>query len=319
MRISTKDKFGLPANSVVCLGCGLIRLNPRPSDRILAEFYSGGGAFSGLYHRKLGFEHVEKALKEVLGNQFKMSESDKRELQDFAQSAEQIMAEAEEASNKLKTYGEELVDYLRPYIAPGSSVFEVGASRGELLIDFRDKLKCRVSGLEPKASSCEEAKREHDIDLVCGFSTDENLSISNQDVILNLRSINHMSDPVSEFRNAWKWLKPGGLLVVSCQESIEKSKYYGWSRATVEIDHLFMFSQRTLSACIAKAGFEILLAEVVGHYTLRKDIESRDAWECRILAKKTDHPEQIVVPDPIEELANLVRNLDHFSEKHAQK
>src|SRR5207253_3240638 len=105
-----------------------------------------------------------------------------------------------------------------------------------------------MSGVERKRRAVRAAKAAYGIDLLQGFTDDARIPESSYDLVLNSRTINHMLDPLGELRRAWRWLKPGGVVFVDVPDAIAKATYRGLERATIEIDHPYMFTLATLGA-----------------------------------------------------------------------
>lgn len=316
--IAKHDKFDLPVQSVICKNCGLIYLNPRPSDASLKAFYEGGGTDDGVYHRITNFDNVEEILKEWFGQDFEMTPAERQRLEHCRTEYLQLKRlDDGKADEETEVYGTDIGRYLLPYLTPDAHAFEVGASNGRTLSAFRDIVGCQVSGVEPKVASCEVARERWGVDLIAGFSDHPDIPKGAFDIVLILRTINHMVHPLEELRRAYDLLKPGGLIFIGNQDSIEKARFSGFASRTVEIDHMYMFSINTLKAYLQKAGFEILKAEVVGHFTRKRDPDERDLWEARIIARKIDGPideSNLEYPGAASELARLVQNLDYFAD-----
>jgi len=81
------------------------------------------------------------------------------------------------------------------------------------------------------------------------------------DVITAWVVIEHMPDPVAELRRLRHALRPGGILIVevprcdsiSSRHMMGGGASYTWRHATA--DHLHLFSDNSLSACLGRAGF----------------------------------------------------------------
>ena len=276
--VAARDKYGLPVTTVICRRCGLMYLSPRPSAASYRRFYEGGGSRDSIYHRRSDFDSVEILLRFYYGPSFTLSPEARERLRAFRtengfadaipplprRSADALRhftrRRAERGNSPLVPTSYPMVVYeiLKKYVPVGGRVFEPGASTGRMLVPWRRLHRCKVGGVEPKRESVRQAKRQFEIDLVQGFSDDPRIPEDAYDLVLNVRTINHMLDPLADLRHARRWLKEGAIVFVDVQDSLEKATHKGFERATIEIDHPYMFTLGTLVAMVQKAGFEIV-------------------------------------------------------------
>lgn len=298
--IAKRDKYNLPVNTVICKKCGLLYLSPRPNAESYRFFYESGGTEDSAYHIKINSESLKKLLINYFGENFDYSK-----LQDNFVIRESAKDSKETAI--YKNYGINIYNYLSKFIPKGSRIFEVGASRGVLLKIWRDLHECEVTGVEPKIQSVREAKDLHDIKLFQGFSDNPDIPENYYDLVLNIRTLNHMLNPFEELRRSWRWLKENGIIFIDVQDTISRIAYKGLSNK-VEIDHPYMFSINTLTALLNKAGFDVIKAESVDVSRIynpeRKD--EGGIWQLRVIGRKSLNPVKFSFPDPIKEMSLIV-------------
>jgi SAM-dependent methyltransferase len=340
--VAGRDKYLLPLTTVMCRGCGLLYLNPRPTAETYRKFYEQGGQQDSVYHRSVNFNSVPDLLKVYYGPDFEMDDAARAAMIRFmadneigwdakslgtaapAESAGEPDDESPDepkpvgntpttADKALDYYGVHLYEQLKDLVPVGGKVFEPGASWGKMLYPWKALHGCEVSGVEPKKQSVIAAKERLGIDLIQGFSDDPRIPENHYDLVINTRTINHMLDPLGDLGKAWRWLKPGGLLFVDIADAIREARYEGFERSVIEIDHAYMFSLNTLSAMVQKAGFVIVKRE---HQDLQhvRDWDNRPAQtkQIRIVARKTTESPSIDWPDPVVELANLLQSQLQF-------
>jgi SAM-dependent methyltransferase len=315
--VAERDKYRLPLTTVMCRGCGLLYLDPRPTTATYRQFYEEGGQEDSVYHRRVDFTNVGDLLKGYYGPDFAMDKRALAAMRDFmtkqrigpdCRPLKEVSQQEAEDDDSLNYYGKYIYELLKDFVPRGGKVFEPGASWGKMLLPWKVLHDCEATGVEPKVEAVRDAKEKLGLDLIQGFADDPRIPENAYDLVLNTRTINHMLDPLGDLRNAWRWLKPGGVLFVDIQDTIREARYEGFELNVVEIDHPYMFSQATLGAMVQKAGFTIVRSEV-------KDLQSARDWDdrapqekqIRIIARKSEDPVAIDWPKPLEELASLMR------------
>ena len=327
VEIAHKDKYDLAITTVMCRNCGLMYLNPRPTTRAYDRFYSEGGSKEGVYHMSLGLDNVEGILKRYYGPEFQMSELDAQDLENFVRekytehlgekSGERpinellqgLEAKAREFEAwRYDVYAEDIYRHFQDVVPRGGKVFEIGAAAGQLLLPWRDRHGCEVTGLEPRKATVEAAKVRSGIDLFQGFPSTADIPKNAYDAVLIIRTINHMIDPLSDLRHAWRWIKPGGVLIVDISDAFREAKYEGFENNVVEIDHTYMFSAATLKAMMQKAGYEFVRCDIVDtRHVWWGDRRELQFKQIRMVGRKSLQPVAIEWPDPLGELAELVK------------
>jgi SAM-dependent methyltransferase len=338
--VAKRDKYRLPLTTVICRHCGLLYLDPRPTAATYRKFYEQGGQRDSIYHRRIDFSVVDELLKFYYGPDFVMTESARAAMQKFMadrdiglksdKPATREPDEEESAGNpgqageddhnddeevdlnlqpgKLDYYGKHIYDELKNFVPLGGKVFEPGASWGKMLQPWKELHGCEATGVEPKKEAVRIARQRLGIELLQGFADDPRIPENAYDLVLNTRTINHMLDPLGDLRNAWRWLKPDGILFVDIQDAIREARFEGFERNVVEIDHPYMFSLNTLAAMVQKAGFTVIKKEI-------RDLQQARDWDhrapqpkqIRIMARKTIDPVAVDWPDPLAELADLLQ------------
>ncbi len=322
------DKYGLGITTVMCRQCGLMYLNPRPTETSYGKFYTDGSSEEGDYHTTLSLGTIEAQLKRHFGSQFEMKEEDREALRAFNRRKYTELApgspEPEPSDDEIATllesrardrenwefeaYADNLYAYLKPDVPEGGKVFEAGAGWGKLLEPWRDRHGCEVTGLEPRAATVQAAMDHLGIELFQGFPATADIPENTYDVVMNIRTINHMLDPLGDLRHAWRWLKQGGILFIDISDAIREAHYEGFENNVVEIDHTYMFSVNTLSALVEKAGFVVERKDIVDtRHVLHGDAEAQELKQIRIVARKSEQQVEIHWPDPMQELATLLQ------------
>lgn len=175
---------------------------------------------------------------------------------------------------------------IRKLISTGR-LLDIGCSTGYFLNAAR--LDFDTFGIEPSAWAVEYARRRLGLNVRRG--TVEGLGPENGlfDVVAMNDVIEHVTDPAGALARIARVTRPGGVLYLvtpdigSLSASILRGRWWGLRPA-----HLYYFSRETLTAILARAGFDVVLMRSYGRiftygYWLTR-LRSYPAWVSRIAA-----------------------------------
>lgn len=208
--------------NVICERCGLIYNNPMPSDDILTEYYLGG------------------FIKNMTG------------LTDF----EEIKKRKNAKNNKLQ----DVVKFISPFIDKQSKVFDIGCSKGGLLLEIKNSIECYVKGLEPDKNSCKFATEVNKLkNIDNGFFDDRYIekNIEKYDLVVLRHVLEHLKDPNKAIENIKSLLNDNGYLYLAFPNAMD----FTWSRPLshcLEFGHLFTYTPRTISQLLLKHDMKIV-------------------------------------------------------------
>jgi len=138
-----------------------------------------------------------------------------------------------------------------------ASVLDIGCATGALLEKLKERL-WQTCGVEISAPQAEYARRERALD-VRTLPLEENRFPGNSfTAVLASHLIEHLNDPASLVREAYRVLVPGGSFFVTTpniagfQFTLFREK---WRSAI--FDHLYLFSVKTLKRLLIQNGFVI--------------------------------------------------------------
>jgi 2-polyprenyl-3-methyl-5-hydroxy-6-metoxy-1,4-benzoquinol methylase len=283
-------------------------LNPRPTAESYNRFYENGGTEQSAYHNKLNVTYINLVLEKMLGNEFQPLSS--KEVEENSTDP----LEKGEYDN----YGLDILNYLKEYIPTGSKVFEIGASRGQLLVPWKIHHGCEVGGVEPKRESVSDAQKYYQIDLMQGFSDCIKIPKNYYDLVMNVRTLDHMLDPLQELKVSRTWLREGGYIFVDVQDTKSRVAFKGLT-GKVEIDHAYIFSQATLKALLQKAGYSVVKIESIDlskvYSSESKTDSGRGLWQLRALARKSTVNDEVEWPNPVFEAVGYLKNSQIYEDK----
>jgi SAM-dependent methyltransferase len=162
------------------------------------------------------------------------------------------------------------VRILRQHLAEGSSILDVGCSRGHFVFEAR-RQGFAAEGLEPSHLFCEIARAELKVPVTEGQLEDFHPGVCFDGLVL-WDVLEHLYEPVRVTLHAARLLKPGGILLLQTPNYLGlghrcKALLY---RLGIKHDdyrhfgfpwHVYSFDRRSLTALLSKAGLTPLRFE----------------------------------------------------------
>ena len=224
-----------------CLDCSTSYMSPRPSEKLLSEFYSKSLNYK--FWANEMFPQTEKNRIHIFEKRVKIAEN-----------------------------------LLQSFHPLSKSLLEIGPGYGTFCRIFSERnKKFSIKAVEPShelAIVC----RETGIDTV--ETTIEKFSRNTSekfDVVVSFEVIEHLFDPLAMLTSIYDILSPNGLVIFSCPNGLgfdvqvlkEKSE-------TIDHEHLNYFNPKSVSKLLKRAGFDLLTIETPGEL----DISIvRSVWE----------------------------------------
>ena len=206
---------------VRCAGCGLVQINPQPL----------AGCVERRYRELFGSDYLSYELR----NEAAFLDLQKLALGDAG--FYRIERELLEATGQ-------------------PSVLDVGCATGALLAFLRER-GWQVAGAEISPSA-EYARTKRGIAVKQASLEECHFPGGSFDLVLASHLIEHLNEPASFVREAWRVLRPGARLLLTTP-NIDgfQARLFGSRWRSAIFDHLYLFSARTLAAMLSAAGFAV--------------------------------------------------------------
>ncbi len=208
----------------MCLGCGLLYTNPRPTSEGISQCYEGYYSTGALADAK----------STVTGNV--------------------------KSHGTLRTLWHHLCgQYLSEVLAKThGKVLDVGCGTGDLLEELHQK-GCETYGVEFNPNSVEACLRRG-LDVQCGNFIDTDLPEDFFDVVILWHVLEHLPSPRKALEKALKTLKPGGKLFIHSPNAksyvarIFGIHWYAWQLPF----HFYHFDVRSIQRVARECGFNLI-------------------------------------------------------------
>lgn len=239
---------------VRCKRCGLIFLNPRPTPEEIHAFYPKEyyPLEDNRERRSIDrfFQRLSNGLKRGIREEFcgypQRSGNDRSALGHFLR---RLMLYPEYWH--LKLVGRDIL----PYRGCGR-VLDVGCGPGKMLRVLRD-WGWDTYGVDFSAVAVECAQGKHGLNVKLGDLKSAAYADDFFDVVMFNHCLEHVFDPMETLREAWRILKPGGLLTIMIPNAggFEARIFGKWWVQWDVPRHLFHFTKATMSQLLTKTNF----------------------------------------------------------------
>ncbi len=225
--ITSRDRYGLPLRSALCLDCGLLYLVDRFTFAGYSEFYSTG-AYRTISSQFNGVSHTIGQVQ-----------------------ADQV------------SYARILVNMLAGFVPRSREgrLLDVGGSAGIIAREVVREFGLRGTVLDPATEEVAAAQAAG-LDAVIG-SVEDWETEDKFDLILLCRSIEHMFDLRLALARIRSLLKPGGLFYCDIADFMEMSRFVGAPQTFTKVDHCYWLTQSTAVDIFRMVGFDLISMNTV--------------------------------------------------------
>lgn len=212
IEIAAQDRHGEPLATDLCQSCGLVMHHSIPTASELARFY--GTEYRAAYHGEL-------------------TPSPRRVMRAWKN-------------------GQRIFRLLRPFLAPGAAVLEIGAGIGCTVAVFSEQ-GYRAEGIEPNDGFQKFSQEE--LRATVRHAQLQDLPANGaHDLVLLVHVIEHLRSPRSSLEQIRELLQPGGRLYVECPNL---GAPFATRGRLFHYAHIFNFTRSTLAQLAVRCGYEV--------------------------------------------------------------
>jgi SAM-dependent methyltransferase len=214
---------------------------------------------------------------------------------------------ADAARHAAATYASLLPDLLAG-TPDGGGALDVGAGDGAFLRELRRAGVDDVVGVEPSGAARDAAADDVRGLIQAGMFESDHFEAGRFRLVTVLQTLEHVADPLALCRGALHLLRDGGALAVVCHDRRARlNRLLGRRSPIFDVEHLQLFSRRSLRVLLARSGFErIEVRPLVNRYPLRawaRYLPLPDRAKRRILSALDNPIGSIAVPMPVGNVA----------------
>jgi SAM-dependent methyltransferase len=157
------------------------------------------------------------------------------------------------------------IKYVEKLLPFKGNALEIGSSRGHFLHEL-EKRGWEVDGIEPSDGRREEAKRIFGFKCIPDKLEDTSFDANCFDAIFMFHVIEHVLDPAFTISILYRYLKPGGILVIETPtyDTITYKILQHRERSIRCDSHFTFFTKKTLRNMLEKAEFVTMRHDRVG-------------------------------------------------------
>ena len=151
---------------------------------------------------------------------------------------------------------------LNGVLRPVPRVLEIGGGKGELAAYIREQYRAEVVVVEPNAREAEQAAARG-FEVYTQVFEECHFEASSFDLVVLMRTVDHLIDASRTFKLIRQLLKPGGKVLLDGVDYFRRMAFRRDAVAPLKIDHCYYFSPETLPGLLQRCGLQPLVTDLV--------------------------------------------------------
>jgi len=270
--LTHRDRYGYPAQAHACRRCGLVFLNPRMTAEAYGRFYDG------VYRPLVSAFHGRLI--------------DARTIQD-----------------EQREYARDRADFMRPFVSSSSArtLLDIGGSTGVVAHHFAREFGLEGTLIDPAPVEVEQA-RQLGLKTVTGLVEQHDFGRQRFDVVIICQTVDHLLDVAGTLARVRQLLSERGLLFIDIVD-FRAAYLRNWSvEDAIKIDHPYYLTEPTMTAYLARSGFEIVRSDYAA-----------DHLHVSYICRPSAADDKVVPPSAsVEELLREVRYVQNAPGRQAK-
>ncbi|HXD19213.1 MAG TPA: methyltransferase domain-containing protein [Vicinamibacterales bacterium] len=244
--LTHRDRYGYPAEAHACMHCGLVFLNPRMTAAAYGRFYDG------VYRPLVSAFHGR-------------------------------LIDATTIQSEQRDYAAERAAFIRPFVeqARPRTLLDIGGSTGVVAHWFAQTFGLEGVLIDPAPLEVHEARRLG-LETITGLVEEHDFGARRFDLVIVCQTVDHLLDVGGVLARVRRLLTDAGLLFIDIVD-FRAAYLRHWSvEEAVKIDHPYYLVQETMTAYLARNGFDVLRADYAADhlhvsYVCRRSGRNADA------------------------------------------
>ena len=151
--------------------------------------------------------------------------------------------------------------HLKPFAASliKERALEIGCSNGFFLEELLEQGYREVFGCEPSLEAKNLAPSRVKENIYSGFFTQGIYPDNFFDLVCSFQTLDHLSEPLDILKTCYNILKPGGhAYFITHDVNGLQARIFGEKSPIIDVEHIYLFNNKTLSMLGEKAGFRTI-------------------------------------------------------------
>lgn len=223
--LTHRDRYGYPAHASGCTRCGLVFLDPVMTAAAYGDFYA-------------------------------------RTYRPLVSAFHGRLIDARTIQQEQREYAVERGDLLAPYVEGRgyTTLLDIGGSTGIVADAFAKRFSLRATVVDPAPLETAQAQALG-IETIEGLVEHVDLGSRQFDVVVLCQTVDHLLDVTGTLRRLRDLIAPGGVFFVDIVDFRAAYLRNASVEAAVKIDHPYYLTEATMTAYLARAGFDVLRAD----------------------------------------------------------